>query len=104
MTTTLIVAPFESCTRCFRGDTTTGFWLDGEAEWVIVAIHRLAGIPLDQVEAMIALCEQELGMGEVPARRIQQGVRLCRDCAGELGTEVGELSSEGIVLGYTQPD
>jgi hypothetical protein len=56
------VAPFESCVSCFRGDTRTIVFIEGEAEWHIAGLSRLAGIPLDQADAtFMHLAEHVLG-------------------------------------------
>jgi hypothetical protein len=83
------VAPFESCIACFRGDTPTFFWVDGDAEFHVAALLRLAGLPPDQAEVTIlAYCERELGCepGLVPGGRFQ--FRLCRECAKKTGARV----------------
>jgi hypothetical protein len=39
------IAPWESCIACYRGDVDTVVPIEGEAEFVIVATHKLSGIP-----------------------------------------------------------
>lgn len=100
------VAPFESCIRCMRGDTTTAFFLRGGAEWHTAGLHVLAGIPEDQAEAMVLTsAERQFGCesGMVPPGSFDQGFRLCRECASELGTNVGEVASGSLPI-YKQED
>jgi hypothetical protein len=100
-----LVARYESCIACFRGDTSTAFAVVGEAEWAIAGLHALAGIPLDQAEATILVfAQQELGCdpGMVPAGVSTFTIRLCRDCARKTGVEVGSLDA-GTIPGVRQP-
>jgi hypothetical protein len=90
------VAPFNSCIACFRGDTTTGYGTRGEAEFHIVALHRMAGLPLEEASGTFAvIAKRELGCdpGKVPGGTFDIFVRLCPDCARRTGTRVGKLDA-----------
>jgi hypothetical protein len=98
------VAPYESCTACFKGDTTTAVQLEGEAEWQIAALMHWAGLAQDEAAATFLVCaEYTLGCepGLVPSGRFACGFRLCRDCAARTTVEVTELGEAGPV--YAQP-
>jgi hypothetical protein len=71
------VAPWESCIRCFKGDTGTGFWVEGEAEWCMAGLMVFADLPERDATAVIEhYAQTELGCapGMVPAGRIKVGV------------------------------
>lgn len=99
-----VVPPFESCIHCYRGDTSTGFALRGEAEWIVAGLRETAGLTHDQAEeAFFHWAEHGLGCepGAVPDGEVMQLVRLCTDCAGELGTNVGEFA-DGLPIYHTE--
>ena len=103
------VAPYNSCIACFRGDTTTVLALKGGAEWIIAAMHKAAGLSLEEASATFhVIAEQEIGCdpGMVPVGRLDFAVRLCRDCAAKTGATVAELAdfkTGAAVAGYVQP-
>jgi hypothetical protein len=102
----MTVAPHDACVSCFKGDTTTAFGLRGDAEWIMVGIHKQAALGLQEAKAMFLLvAEQELGCdpGKVPGGELTHVVLLCEDCARRIGTKVGELD-DGEVPCYGQPD
>jgi hypothetical protein len=91
------VAPFNSCIGCYRGDVSTGFAAEGKAEFIVVVLHKAAGIPLEEARSTFKVyAEQELGCppGTMPTGRVSLAFRLCRDCAEQHGCQVGLLSSE----------
>lgn len=93
------VAPFHSCIRCYRGDTATGFAVMGEAEFVIVALHKLVGLSLDEARTTFAhLAEHEFGCrsGNVPSGQLPVIVRLCRDCAHQIGAVVDDIRRDEL--------
>lgn len=95
------VAPYESCVSCFRGDTTTGVAIRGEAE-AAIAFLLTVGLPEDQAYATAAVVfEQEMGCdpGMVPSGIHDFPFRICAECAGKINTnmKVGEIS-EGLPL------
>jgi hypothetical protein len=97
------VAPYKSCVACYRGDVSTAILLEGEAEFHVAALRKLAGIPPDQAKAtLLVFAEHELGCdpGKVPTGRCQGGFRLCRDCAEKTNAHIVEPGGTG---GYTQP-
>jgi hypothetical protein len=97
------VAPYQSCIACFRGDTRTGFAAAGEAEFIVVAIHKTAGIPIDQAEGTFkVVAEHEMGCdpGMVPAGEVTALFRLCRDCADKTSTSVADLDDGSEVPCY----
>lgn len=100
------VTPYQSCIGCYRGDTTTVFLIEGEAEFIIAGIHKAAGLSLDEASATFqVIAGQEMGCdpGMVPVGRMTVGVRLCRECAAKTGTTVSEIGDDGAP-GYRQPD
>ena len=57
-----MVAPFESCVACYRGDTTTALVIQGEAGFAVAFLNAQLGIPAEDAEAMIQMfAEQDLG-------------------------------------------
>jgi hypothetical protein len=91
------LAPFDSCIGCYRGDVNTGFAAEGDAEFIVVVLHKAAGIPLDEARATFNVyAEHELGCtpGKVPSGRVSLAFRLCGDCAEKHGCQIGLLSSE----------
>ena len=100
------VPPYQSCIACFKGDTGTAVYVKGVAEFHIAALHKAAGISLDEASATFRnYAEQELGCrpGMVPAGRFDVGYRLCRVCAKKTDTVVTELPAGDAVIGYVQP-
>jgi hypothetical protein len=102
------VAPFESCTSCLRGDTTTVMVLVGSAEWLVSGLNRGAGIPMEEALQMVRfLAEDKYGCepGDVlPWMRMD--LRLCTECAAKTGGSVAEVAD--ILAGvpypaYTEP-
>jgi hypothetical protein len=103
-------APYDSCVACYKGDTTTGVVIHGEAEFIIAGIHRLTGIPLDQADRTFGvLAEHDMGCdpGKVPVEDVDAFVRLCADCAQKTGARIVEhrlLLTEGArIFTYVQP-
>ena len=97
-------APFDSCMSCFKGDTETMFAAEGEAEWIIVALHRATGMSVDESSATVAhFAQHELGCdpGTVPTGEISMAFRLCSDCAQRTGTSIGRLPDIPV---YVQPE
>ena len=97
-------APYESCVSCLR-DTTTGFALVGEAEWIMGALHELTGTAIEDAEdTLLVYCEHDLGCdpGMVPDGEMTVTFRFCEACAQEAGVPVGDLS--GSVPGYREGD
>lgn len=91
------VAPFESCIACYKGDVTTGVAVQGEVEFLAAALHKLAGLPLDEAAATAGMfAEDEMGCdpGMVPVGEVTVVIRLCRECAEQTGTQVGEISED----------
>lgn len=103
------VAPFNSCIACFRGDTTTAVGVEGNAEFHIAAMARLAGIPIDQASGTLLVWLEEQGYdpGKVPVGRFSGAFRLCRDCARKTGAKVVSVRDidKGLpVFAYRMPD
>jgi hypothetical protein len=106
MSTVPRVAPYQSCVACFKGDVNTGFAALGEAEFVMAAMHKMAGLTIEEASATFgALAVQKMGCdpGMVPSGRQNVIIRLCRECAGKMGTPVGDLNSD-LVPGYEQSE
>jgi hypothetical protein len=105
MAETPVVAPYNSCMGCLKGDVSTGFALEGEAEWIMVTMHKLAGITQDQAIATFHVMAEEMGCdpGMVPSGRVTVLVRVCRTCARKTGATVHELADEEVA-GYAQPE
>jgi hypothetical protein len=100
------IAPFESCIACFKGDTRTAVLLEGEAEWHIAALMHWAGLDQETATATFQVyAEQNLGCdpGMVPSGRVENGFRLCRDCARKTGVEVSEVVPGTVGHVYVQP-
>ena len=101
------VAPYRSCIACFKGDTDTGFVIQGESEWIMVAMHKLAGIPLADARATFAYwAEDVMGCdpGMVPVGEVTHAVRLCRDCARKTGVTLApNVEAKGDLPTYVQP-
>jgi hypothetical protein len=80
------VAPFHSCLACYRGDTTTGLILRGQAEWVIAFLHLNLGIPMRTAGGIVEqFAEDTLGCppGTVPdGIAYDMPIRVCEACAG----------------------
>lgn len=85
-----VVAPFESCVSCFRGDVTTAAVVEGDADYYIATLSKLASIPLDEAEATVQNMFEEQGS---PSGRFTCAMRLCRDCAEQTGATVVELKA-----------
>ena len=103
----MTVAAYESCVLCGRGDTTTGFGVQGEAEFVIGVVSVQARISLDQatgVLAVIAERDMDCDPGTVPIGQLEVLVRICRECAQRADTDVGQLERDGESPLYRQPD
>ena len=99
------VAPFESCVACFKGDTTSAVFLEGEAEFAMAALER-AGLSTELASAtVLTMAEQDLGCasGMVPAGEHMWAVRLCSSCALRSGLEVAPLDAEQKPV-YRQSD
>ena len=98
------VAPFQSCIACFRGDTTTGVALKGEAEFCIAGLIVL-GVPEDQALGTFHVCMEAEGWtgqpDEVPGGEVTLPIRLCRECAAKTPFAVGQVPSLPF---YVQPD
>ncbi len=97
------VAPHDACVRCFKGDVTTGVALAAfELEWIAgcliakfgfteeVAMAMVGGIEKD-LEAIADGRDPELGLQPDEEDRLAVPFRLCRDCAEECDTRVGEV-------------
>jgi hypothetical protein len=100
------VPPHQSCVACFKGDTTTGFAVEGEAEWCIASLMKVAGLDQETATATFQVfAEQDLGCdpGMVPVGRVEMGVRLCRECAWRTGAHVAVAEPGQLVTVYTQP-
>ncbi len=106
------VAPFHACVGCYRGDTPTVVFAEGDAEWIIAVMSRIAGMTVKEAAATFAVMAQEVygcDPGMVPAGRITPGIRLCRECATKNGVPAAALialadAHEGDpVGGYIQP-
>lgn len=90
------VAPYQSCISCYRGDTLTAVILRGEAEFVIVGIARLCGLPLEQAEWTFDLIAREFygcDPGKVPVGELMLPFRLCRECAERTGAKIAPLAA-----------
>lgn len=90
MKTTPTVAPWQSCIRCYRGDTTTGFIVEGEPEWIIAAMHELAGLPTEDAARVVTADTGIAGM--VLDGRMTRVVTLCSDCAAMTGARLVEIA------------
>jgi hypothetical protein len=100
------VAPYDACVGCYRGDTTTAVAAKGEAEFIVAAIHRAAGIPIEEAQdTFLVIAEQEMGCepGTVPKGTVTTAIRLCPDCASKTGTKIGSLHSGELPL-YSQSE
>jgi len=100
---------YHSCIGCYRGDTTTVVSIKGEAHFIIAALHKLTGTPLDEAAAAFGVHAEENGFdpGMAPAGRVFMAVRLCSDCAAKNGTTVVEesaIASGEPVYTYAQPE
>jgi hypothetical protein len=96
-------APYQSCFGCFKGDTTTGLILEGEAEWIIAALGVI-GVPEKEVHDFVyGIAEERYGCdpGHVPVADMEIAFRMCADCAGKAHIEVRTLPE---VAKYQQPD
>lgn len=99
------IAPYHSCVTCGKGDTTTGFALIGEYEWVVAALLTRAGIPEFDADAIcLSYVHHELGCdyGKVPVDEFTLSVRLCADCAQKNNTEVARPGPHGELPGYSE--
>ena len=103
----MTVASYEPCVACGRGDTSTGFAVQGDAEFVIVVVAVQARFSLDEAtEALAVIAEREMGCdpGMVPIGELEVLVRLCRECAEQTDTTIGQLEGDGEAPLYRQPD
>ena len=103
----MAVASYEPCVVCGRGDTTTGFAVQGEADFVIGVVSVQARISLDQATGVLAvIAEREMGCdpGMVPIGQLDVLVRVCSECAQRTDTNIGQLERDGEAPIYRQPD
>lgn len=84
----------------------------GEADWIIVGIAHVAGLPVYEAATRFALLvdeERAGGSWDAPAGRLTIPVPLCLDCAGRNGVPAAAVVDQGDadagrpVPGYAQP-
>jgi hypothetical protein len=106
MTNTPLIAPYDSCIGCFRGDVDTAVAFRGEAEFIMAGLHVMCGIPEDQSEALVHMyAREDLGCepGMVPGGEFTMIVQLCQECADRTGAHktrapVGTFDAIPVVL------
>jgi hypothetical protein len=102
-----LVAPFESCIACFKGDVPTVIAFEGEAEWILAGLCVL-GLPEDQAYATLRhWLETEQGWtggaGTVPTGTLRFSCVCCAECAAptfpvglpEHAPVIGQPDSQG---------
>ena len=96
------VAPYQSCVKCFKGDTTTAVGLYGNAEFVVVFLTGALGLEREEAEGtMLGMAEHLHGcaLGKVPDGRQEWAMRLCLDCATAADVRVGDISDAAGTVG-----
>src|SRR4051794_33127069 len=83
------IAPHESCTRCHKGDTTTGFASYGDAEWLPVGLQLDAGLPPEEATDLAGRFRGDTP----PSEKCLHVIRLCRACARTTDVLVTSLAS-----------
>jgi hypothetical protein len=106
------VAPYKSCMGCLRGDTDTVVPVQGDAEWIIAVMARVAAMSVEEASGTFGvMSQQEFGTdpGKVPVGERTVMIRICRDCAEATGIPAEvliperDLASGGPFPGYRQP-
>jgi hypothetical protein len=98
-----VVAPFDSCVVCLKGDVTTAVAFRGDAEWSIAALTAL-GVPDDQAYGVFRAAMEDQGWtgdpDEVPGGEVVMGLRVCAECVEKSGTgfPLGDASGEVPVV------
>jgi hypothetical protein len=83
---------------CFKGDTSTGFVVEGLAETHAAVLSAL-GFTIGQAMSVTAhIYTEAFGCdpGKVPEGRFGLIYRLCKDCAAQKGLELGIITGDNV--------
>jgi hypothetical protein len=91
--------PREAGCDCSFSTTSANCTVQGEAEFAIAVLHAKLGLPLDEAMATVQVySEHELGCESGMVRRgeFTYVFRVCHECGGKGGLQVGQVGSEPL--------